>query len=156
MHTTHSIGYLLQHISTLLGRQSDQVLQEQLGIGLSQFKILRALETCPQLNQRDIANNLGQTEASVSRQIKLMMRLDLLRRVPNPKNKRERIPLLTPKGRRITQASLEILGKYHAPTFAALDEKQQVQLAGILDLLHAQVCNMPHASPVVQKSDKTK
>ena len=147
MHKTHSIGYLLQHTATLLGRQSDQVLQEQLGIGLSQYKILRALEVSPYLKQRDIAASLGQTEASVSRQIKLMLRLDLLRSAPNPENKRERIAILTQKGRRITQASLEILLKYHAPTLSVLDEKQQTQLVHLLELLHGQLCDIPHANP---------
>ena len=78
MRPTNTIGYLLQHVSSLLAKQSDQVLQEQLGIGLAQFKILRTLQTEPRTPQREIAFNLGQTEASISRQVKLMIADGLL------------------------------------------------------------------------------
>jgi DNA-binding MarR family transcriptional regulator len=67
MKPTNNIGYLMQRLSFLLARQSDQVLQEQLGIGFSQFKILMALGWDPSCQQRHIADKLGQTEASVAR-----------------------------------------------------------------------------------------
>ncbi|HSX23988.1 MAG TPA: MarR family winged helix-turn-helix transcriptional regulator, partial [Candidatus Saccharimonadales bacterium] len=73
MGPTNNIGYLLQHLSGVLAKQSDQALQERLGIGFSQFKILRVLQHSPQTQQRQIAEWIGKTEASISRQIKLMI-----------------------------------------------------------------------------------
>lgn len=140
MKPTNNIGYLLQHTSFSLARQSDQVLQEQLGLGLSQFKIMMVLRRNPNIQQRQIADALGQTEASISRQIKLMHDQNLLQTTISPKNRREHITTLTAKGLRMTQEALKVLNRYQAPTFAVLSERQQKQFAEILSLLHEEVC----------------
>lgn len=137
---THRIGYLLQHVAFCMARQSDQALQEQLGIGLSQFKIMMVLEWNPNVQQRHIADSLGQTEASISRQIKLMHEQGLLQTTISPHNRREHITTLTPKGTRLTEEALKVLRRYHAPTFEVLSPKQQNQLLEILGLMHGEVC----------------
>lgn len=147
MQPTNVIGYLLQHVSSMLAKQSDQVLQEQLGIGFSQFKILRSLQMGPHIKQRDIACSLGQTEASVSRQVKLMLQEGLLRTMRSPHNQREHITVPTQKGVRLTERAIEVLAKYHAPTLAALNDKQQRQLIEALELLHGHVCPASHPDP---------
>lgn len=145
---TNNIGYLLQHVSSLLAKQSEQVLQERLGIGFSQFKILRALQANPHIKQRQIANNLGQTEASVSRQVKLMVDDGLLTSRISPKNRREHITVPTAKGVKLTEAALESLTKYHAPTFNALEPKQRDQLQESLETIHSRICPTDHPNPV--------
>lgn len=145
--TTNSTGYLLQHIASLLAKQSDQVLQEQLGIGLSQFKILRTLQSEPRTTQREIASHLGQTEASISRQVKLMLAEGLLQSMRSPKDHREHLTIVTPKGERLTEAAVVALERYHHPTFMGLSDKQQEQLSGALDVLHQQLCHGAHPSP---------
>lgn len=147
MQPSHRIGYLLQHVSALLARHSDQVLQEQLGIGFSQFKILRMLETQPEVKQRDIAANLGQTEASISRQVKLMLEAGLLHVIVSPKDHRQHLTVPTRKGERLTYAAMEALARYHAPTFDALSDKRQGQLTELLEVLHAQLCQVQHPDP---------
>ena len=72
MATSNNTGFVLQRLAFLLSKQSDQVLQEQLGIGFSQFKILMVLGWNPSVRQRHIAEKLEQTEAAVSRQLKLL------------------------------------------------------------------------------------
>lgn len=137
-------SYLLDHIASLLAKQSDQVLQEQLGIGLSQFKILRTLQAEPRTMQREIAVNLGQTEASISRQVKLMLADGLLQSHRNPKDRREHLTIVTPKGERLTEAALVALERYHRPTFGALNDKQQEQVVAALHSLHSQLCTGIH------------
>jgi len=133
-------SFLFEHIAALLAKQSDQVLQEQLGIGLSQYKILRVLHAEPRTMQRDIAANLGQTEASISRQVKLMLVDGLLQSQRNPKDHREHLTVVTSKGERLTEAAVIALERYHRPTFAALSDKQQEQIAAALHTLHDQLC----------------
>ena len=147
MHPSTTIGYLLQHISSLLAKQSDQVLQEQLGIGLAQFKILRTLQTEPRTPQREIAFNLGQTEASISRQVKLMIADGLLQSTRSPKDHREHLTVTTPKGERLTEAALAALGKYFGPLVGSLSDKQQAQLASALEDLHGHLCSVDHSHP---------
>jgi len=140
MRPTNNIGYLLQHLSSALARQSDQVLQERLGIGFSQFKILMVLQRNSHIQQRQIAEALGQTEASISRQIKLLHDQGLLTSRPSEHNRREHITVPTDKGERLTVEALSALNSYHAPMFAKLGEKQQEQLVESLMLMHQEVC----------------
>lgn len=140
MKPTNHLGYLLQHTSSSLSRRSDQVLQEQLGIGVSQFKIMMVLKWNPNVQQRQIADALGQTEASISRQIKLMHNENLLQTTISPHNRREHITTLTAKGVRMTQEALNVLHRDNAPIFKVLSEKQQKQFMEILRLLHGEIC----------------
>jgi DNA-binding MarR family transcriptional regulator len=123
---------MIQGIATLLLKQSDQALQEQLGIGMSQFRILKIVQASPRLLQRHIADSLGQTEASVSRQVKLLHSRQLLTTRINPQNRREHITTLTPKGYQVTEAAAEVLRHSQAPLFDGFSEKQQQELAELL------------------------
>ena len=123
------------------------MLQEQLGIGLAQFKILRTLQTEPRTPQREIAFNLGQTEASISRQVKLMIADGLLQSMRSPKDHREHLTVTTPKGERLTEAALNALNKYFGPMFGTLNDKQQAQLVSALEDLHSRICSVDHPSP---------
>jgi DNA-binding MarR family transcriptional regulator len=144
MAVTHSIGYMLQHVASLLGKQSDQVLQEQLGIGLAQFKILQTLNVAPHTPQRDIAYALGQTEASVSRQIKLMVSDGLLHSVRSMNDHREHLTVVTAKGERLTEAGAHVLAKYFQLMLGGLNDKEQQQFMHVLEQLHKSVCAVEH------------
>lgn len=136
MRPSNNVGYLLQRLAFMLNRQSDQVLQEQLGIGFSQFKILMVLGWNPSVRQRHIADKLGQTEAGISRQIKLLKELGLLTTQVNPKNRREHITVPTSRGERMTEKAMELLNQYYAPMLGQLSDKQQEKLLESLTILH--------------------
>lgn len=140
MKPTNTIGFLLQHLSFSLARQSDQVLQEKFGIGFSQFKIMMVLQRQPHVRQNQIAEKLGQTEASISRQIKLMDDEGLLQSVKRPDNRREHIITLTTRGIRMTEDALALLNDFHAPMFKSLSSTQQAELLSSLTTLHEYVC----------------
>lgn len=140
MDPINSLGYLLEHTASIIHRQSDQVLQERLGIGLSQFKLLMLLQSRPHIQQREIADSLGQTEASVSRQIKLLASGGTLIVEVNPQNRREHRTTITGKGVKIAQAALEVMLEYHTPGFSQLSEKEQQQFIASLRKLHAYAC----------------
>ncbi len=140
MGPTNNLVYLIQHLAAILGKQSEQVLQEQLGIGLSQFKILMVLEWNPRVPQRHIADSLGQTEASVSRQIKLLTGKGLLVSKRDPQNRRKHITAPTPLGMQVTEAASNILRRSFGPEFGGLGEDQLMQLITGLQRLHAIVC----------------
>ena len=133
-------GYLLQHLAFTLAKQSDQVLQEQLGIGFSQFKILIALQWNPHTQQRHIAESLGQTEASISRQIKLLHEKAMLTTRINPANRRVHITTPTPKGIKMTEAARAVFQDVYGPMFAGISDKQQQQLIEGLESMHDFAC----------------
>jgi DNA-binding MarR family transcriptional regulator len=135
-----TIGYLLQHTASILTRQSDQVLQERLGIGMSQYKLLMMLQKSPNVQQRKLAECLGQTEASISRQIKLLCEKGMMTIKVNPKSRREHITVLTPKGNKMTDAANQVLEQYHGPILDQLTDKQQLQLVETLTTIHMYTC----------------
>jgi len=135
-----TIGYLLQHTASILGRQSDQVLQERLGVGMSQLKLLLILRQRPNVQQRKLAECLGQTEASISRQIKLLVDKGLLIIRVNPKSRREHITVPTTKGVKMTEAAIEVLNNYHQPMIDLLSDKQRQQLIDMLAIFHNHTC----------------
>ncbi|MEO5627444.1 MAG: MarR family winged helix-turn-helix transcriptional regulator [Candidatus Saccharimonadales bacterium] len=140
MQSRSKIGFLIQHLAFSLGHTNDQILQEQLGIGFSQFKLMMVLQKMPHIQQKQIANALNQTEASISRQIKLLHEKSLLQTTVNPKNRREHITTLTPKGVRYTEEAQRIMKDYYEPMFAHLSDKDQEQLVHQLGNLHDYVC----------------
>jgi DNA-binding MarR family transcriptional regulator len=130
------IHNMLHHLSAVFARESDQILQEQLGIGLSQFKILDTLVENSAMQQRHIALQLGQTEASVSRQIKLLQDKSMVETMRNPVNRREHITTLTPRGERITEAAQNVLANFQSSALEDMPEKQQTQLLALLARVH--------------------
>lgn len=140
MESAEILGYLLHHVPSVLARQLDQVLQEQLGVGLAQYRLLDSLQTTSYRAQRQLAAHLGQTEASISRQAKLLQAKGLLMVRINPQSKREHAMLLTDKGARIAAVARDAVTRYHEPLLAGLTEKQRHQLAEMLELLHTWSC----------------
>jgi DNA-binding MarR family transcriptional regulator len=140
MGPANDLNYLIQHLAAVMGRQTDQVLQEQLGIGLSQYKILMVLEWNPRIQQNAIADSLGQSEAGISRQIKLLKAKALLATKQDPNNRRKHITVPTPLGMQITEAATDILRRSFGPDFAHLGDDQLQQLTTGLQKLHRVVC----------------
>jgi DNA-binding MarR family transcriptional regulator len=140
METTSSLSYLLQHVPTTMHRQVDQVLQERLGIGVSQYKILAILQDRPEVQQRFLADSLGQTEASISRQMKLLAERGMLTVQANPKNRREHVAVLTTKGVRVAHAASDTVDEYHQPALDHLSDKERGQLTEALNVLHQYYC----------------
>lgn len=139
MGPTHQLNYLIQHLSSVISRQIDQLLQEHIGIGLSQYRILTALEWSPRVQQKTIALNLGQTEASVSRQITLLTRKGLVTTRAVPTNRRKHVIVPTPTGMQLTEAGSALIRRNMGPDYASLGERQQQLLAG-LQALHLIIC----------------
>jgi DNA-binding MarR family transcriptional regulator len=140
MQIANNFGYAFQHVAFTLSRQSDQLLHQRLGIGLSQFKILMVLEQQPYIQQRQIADTLGQTEASISRQIKLMTKKGLLQSKRSPSNRRQNITTPTSKGLVLLDTANELLNQYHKPMFESLNQSQQKYLAESISEMHKWSC----------------
>ncbi|HET6924812.1 MAG TPA: MarR family transcriptional regulator [Candidatus Saccharimonadales bacterium] len=123
---------LLQHIATIHARESDQILLEQFGIGYSQYKILGSIKNNPALRQKHIAFELGQTEASVSRQINLLQERGMLTVRVNPTNRREHSVVITRKAERLMEAAEQVLANYQSASLSHLSKQQQNQLLNLL------------------------
>ncbi len=136
----NSFGYALHQLVFILDRKSDEALHSRLGIGYSQLKILMAAKHHSGLKQNEIASYLGQTEASVSRQIKLMKADGLLLVQIDPANRRSRSILLTDKGTALGKECVTVLEQTHAATFGALSFLEQKMMQELLERLTAKAC----------------
>lgn len=123
---------LIQQLAAVYARESDQILLEQFGIGFSQYKIMATLQENPASQQKHIAFSLGQTEASISRQVKLLIAKGILLVRVNPANRREHITALTLKGSRLMEAAKNVLQAHELQSLRQLSSKQQ---AALLELL---------------------
>jgi len=85
-------------------------------------------------------DSLGQTEASISRQIKLLTAKNLLSSRPDPQNKRKHITVPTTLGMQITEAATAIVRRNFGPEYAAMGEDHLLQLIAGLQHLHRIVC----------------
>lgn len=136
-----NLGYLLHHIGFVMDRQSDILLQERLDIGFSQFKILMALKWNAGIQQKQVAERLGQTEASVSRQIKLLKDAGFVSVKQGANNRREHITTLTSKGVASADKALRALNAYHSPVFEQFSSEEQQALRQLLQMLHQRMCS---------------
>ena len=133
MESANLISFRIQNVASLLYKASDRVLQEKLSIGMSQFKILSAVQYNQRLLQRHIATALNQTEASISRQVKLLHRQKLLVTQINPKDRRQHITTLTPTGQRLINTALQTLEAFQTQFIARLPNEQQTELLKLLE-----------------------
>ncbi len=137
--------YLIQHLAAALAKQSERLLQAELGIGYSQFRILMVLEWNPRVAQKTIAESLGQTEASISRQIKVLTGKGLLVSKADPENRRRHITVPTPKGMQLTENANAVLRRHFGPELANLGDDQLAALQRNLQKLHLTVCRRGQA-----------
>jgi DNA-binding MarR family transcriptional regulator len=126
----------LQKTSQNWARQTDQILQERLGIGLAQLKIIDLLHDENVLSQRELADNLSQTEASISRQIKLMHQQGWLLVATDLNERRKRRVKLAPAGQRIVMAAQEIVNEQSQKMLQNVNLKQQQSLLDLLQKLN--------------------
>ncbi len=133
MNNSPSLGLLLHRLGVELDHHSDQVLQRTVKIGFSQYKILIVLLEQTDVRQKTIAEALGQTEASVSRQIGQMADDGLIWSAKDLSDKRGRITRLTKKGEQVAIKATSILERHYQPMFARLSEPEQKILRNVLE-----------------------
>jgi len=122
---------LLHNLDSAINRHIDQILLEQLGVGLSQIRILRILQTTTAA-QRDLADSLNQTEPAISRQIKLLAGKGLVQASVDDAEKRRNVISLTVPGIKVIAAANELLSSENQKILSQLTRKQQIVLTELL------------------------
>lgn len=140
MYPLAELHHLLSHVTSALSRQADEILHTHLGVGLSQVRILLYLQIHPNVKQKEIAEALGQTEASISRQIGIMHRQGLLRSRISPNNRRQRITTPTAKGLRAVERAKQLIQEDQSAIFESLSSRQYDELFETINLLHQNAC----------------
>lgn len=120
-------------------QSADKILLDQCGVGLSQYRLLAALDKSVTRSQSVVAHMLGQTEANISRQLQVMKKQGLVSVVKNKKDRRQRDVVMTPKGFRIFTKADKVLSHHEKGLLSTMSRSQardfQDQVSGLLNLL---------------------
>lgn len=125
----------LLHLTYVLQQLSDEHLLTKVGVGLSQTRIMSVLNDAVPRSQRTIAHLLRQTEANVSRQLKVMHHHGLVSVVRNKKDARQRDVKLTAKGNQKYRAAVKVLAAQQSEFLKLLDKKELKAFEGATDNL---------------------
>jgi DNA-binding MarR family transcriptional regulator len=131
----NSQAYMIHEVGQLLTAESDQILLERFGIGFSQFKVLLCLEERSGIPQKQIAKQLNQTQASISRQITVLFRKNLIV-IKTGKDNRQNLIFPTSRGVEVITKATKALRDYDFPIFNELNPKQQKTLHDTLQSIH--------------------
>ena len=113
----HRLEFILQH-------KSDTLLRDSVGVGFGQVQIMQALHRSVPLSQCAVASKLYQTEANVSRQLRLLKKKGLVSISRNKKDKRLHEAVLTVKGSKAFTKAEKILATQHKGLLKLLNSSE--------------------------------
>lgn len=116
-------------LAFLLEKRADESLKTQVGCGFAQYKVLEAIGRNALAKQNMIAELLDQTEASISRQIKILEKRNLIIVATVMGNKRARELTLTEEGESLLQQCEGILDIAQAQLFGGLSYEEQAMFS---------------------------
>jgi DNA-binding MarR family transcriptional regulator len=122
---TPRLYWQIQKLAFLLEKKADESLKDQLGIGFAQYKVLEAINQNMLARQNMIADMLDQTEASISRQIKILQKKGLITVSDVMGNKRARELSLTRIGEEVVRNAENVLDVSQAQVMGGLSYQEQ-------------------------------
>jgi DNA-binding MarR family transcriptional regulator len=117
----------LLSLSYVLQQSAEERLEQEAGVGLSAARIMSVLSGSA-MSQKNIAVELRQTEANVSRQLQAMKKLGLVSITRNKKDSRQRDVTLTAKGSKKYQQAAKVLKKQQKQFFRILNAGESAAL----------------------------
>lgn len=117
------------------GPRREALFQRELGISLAQFLVLSVVDAHPgPLNQQGIADRLGLTKGTVSRQIDQAVAAGLMNVEASPLNRRENTVTLTPDGTDLVRRGDEAFTRQRSAILSAVDPDE---MRGAISVLGA-------------------
>jgi DNA-binding MarR family transcriptional regulator len=116
------LWYLIRRVAGLLDRTGDALFRRELDISLAQFLVLSVVDAHPgPLNQQAIADRLGLTKGTVSRQIEQAVTAGLMDVQPSSQNRRENALSLTAAGMDVVRRGDALYADARRTTLPAAD-----------------------------------
>jgi DNA-binding MarR family transcriptional regulator len=123
----------IHQLAFLLEKRADDALKNQTNIGFAQYKVLEAVGRNILAKQNIIAELLNQTEASISRQVKILEKKGLLTIGTVMNNRRARELALTEQGEECLRHSEELLDMVQSQIFGTLHFEEQQLLQALFE-----------------------
>lgn len=114
--------FLIRKCASLMDRGGEAIFREGLGISLAQFMVLSVVDAHPgSFNQQSVADLLGLTKGTVSRQIESAGAAGLLTTEVSSVSRREKIVSLTPAGSDLVRRGDALLQRSNPAIFPEID-----------------------------------
>jgi DNA-binding MarR family transcriptional regulator len=114
--------FLVRKSASLMDRSGEAFFRAGLGISLAQFMVLSIVDAHPgEYNQQSIADLLGLTKGTVSRQIEQASVAGLLTAQVSSSSRREKSIALTPAGKDLVQRGDDLLASSNSGLIPKLD-----------------------------------
>jgi DNA-binding MarR family transcriptional regulator len=114
--------FLVRKAASLMDRAGETLFREGLGVSLAQFMVLSVVDAHPgDFNQQSVADLLGLTKGTVSRQIENASAAGYLTATVSSSSRREKTVRLTEAGTALVRRGDELLMASNAEIFPALD-----------------------------------
>jgi DNA-binding MarR family transcriptional regulator len=127
-----TLWYLVRRVAGLMDRTGEALFRRELDTSLAQFLVLSVVDAHPgPLNQQAVADRLGLTKGTVSRQIDIAVNAGLMSVQPSPHTRRENVVTLTNAGTDLVRrgdAMFEQARKTVLPHIAARDMATAVRV----------------------------
>lgn len=131
--TNRELFFMLQKSLFFFDKIADQILRKETGLTLAQFHVLMMIFMHGTTSQQLIAEMLQNTQASVSRQVALLLRKKCLTRTQNPDNKREYRLTNTALGTTLVKKSMKALDQKLKEAFGVVAEKDKEKMVHALN-----------------------
>jgi DNA-binding MarR family transcriptional regulator len=115
----------IHQLAFLLEKRADAALKAQLDIGFAQYKVLEAINHNMLTKQNVVAELLDQTEASVSRQVKILQKKGLIIVNKVMGNERAKELSLTRVGDDVVRQAEDILDVTQAQVIGGISYQEQ-------------------------------
>lgn len=130
----NSVGYLINHLARLF---SDSLQKEIKPLGLSTgvFPIMLHLWETDGLTQKELVEQVGIEQATMTNTLNRMERDGLVERKKGTKDARLRLICLTSFGKSLSDPATQIAAKQNFSLLQGLSKAEQRQLIGLMDKL---------------------
>ena len=130
---TQRLYWQIQKLSFIMEKKIDDSLKEQLDIGFAQYKVLEAINQNSLARQNMVAEMLDQTEASISRQIKILEKKGLIFVAKVMGNKRARELSLSRVGEDLVKQAESLIENVQEKTMNGLSYQDQRYLLEVFE-----------------------
>ena len=114
--------FLVRKSASLMDRAGEALFREGIGISMAQFMVLSVVDAHPgHFNQQSVADLLGLTKGTVSRQIDAASEAGLVVAGVSPTSRREKTIALTDAGTALVRRGDELLAVSNSGLFPRLD-----------------------------------
>jgi DNA-binding MarR family transcriptional regulator len=132
------LGYLIRTTHKAFSRRLAAELAKH-DIGFKQYFYLRALLEEDGISQIELSERVGMNRATVTSAIDTMEAQGIVKRVPDPNDRRIYLVNLTPKGKKLRTAVLETIDSIQVRASAGISERELAQFRRIAEKMQRNV-----------------